>query len=268
MVRRPGAVAGLALLALLLLLAGPAPLLLPDPDLPDYADKLAPPGGGHLLGTDQAGRDVAARIAAGARVSLGAAGAVWAVSVLVGTAVGLAAALGGRWARAVCGRLTDVALALPHTLVALAVAGALGPGLGNLVLALSVTAWADTARLAAAYARGAFGRPDVTAALLAGVGRVRAVLGHVVPGAGVRVLAVATLGLGQVLLGLAGLSFLGLGAQPPTAEWGQMLAESRHDLMTAPWVAAAPATAVFVTVCAAALLGDALRARVDGGRSR
>lgn len=254
---------GLVLAALLLLLAGPAPWLLPDPDLPDYTNELAPPGGGHLLGTDQAGRDVLARLAAGARVSLGVAAVVWGTAVVVGMTVGLVGALGGRWPRALLGRVTDVALALPHPLVALAVAGALGPGLVNLVIAGSVTAWAGTARLAETYARGALDRPDVVAARLGGVGPVRAVLGHVVPGAGVRVLAVATLDLGQVLLSLAGLSFLGLGAQPPTAEWGRMLADSRHDIMTAPWVAAAPAVAVFVTVCAAALLGDALQARVD-----
>jgi ABC-type dipeptide/oligopeptide/nickel transport system permease subunit len=129
---------------------------------------------------------------------------------------------------------------------------------------MSATAWAPTARLATAYVRGGHLRPDVIAARMAGARTWLALARHVLPGACARVVVVATLGLSQVILSLAGLSFLGLGVSPPTAEWGQMVSHGRSDLLTAPWVVLAPAAAIMVAVAAAALLGDALRSGVDG----
>lgn len=259
------AVVGLVLLAALTVLAVFVPAVTPDPNAPEYAAELAAPSLAHPLGTDHAGRDLLARLAAGARTSLGAAAVVWLVAVTVGLVAGALCALGGKVVSAVVARAVDLALALPQTLVALALVGALGPGLVNLVLAMSATAWAGPARLAHAYVRGARDRPDVVAAAMAGVGPVRVVLAHVLPGAGVRVVVVATLGLGNVVISLAGLSFLGLGVQPPTAEWGGMLAEGRSALLAAPWLVLAPSVALFVTVTCVSLLADALRARVDDG---
>lgn len=254
---------GAALLSVLAVLAIAGPWLTPDPDVTDFAGKLAPPSLRHPLGTDAAGRDVAARLATGARVTLGSAAAVWSAAVAAGIALGVISAFGGSFAGAVVSRAVDLALAIPQVLVALALAGALGPGLANLVLAMSATAWAPTARLACAHVRGSDTRPDVLAARTAGVSRWAALARHVLPGATVRVIVVATLGLGQVILTLSALSFLGLGVSPPTAEWGQMIAESRNDLLTAPWALGAPATAIMLAVSATALLGDELRAHVD-----
>lgn len=264
--RRPAALwTGGALLTALVVLGLAGRWLLPDPDLPDYAAKLLGPGQGHLLGTDQAGRDLLARVAAGTWTTFGAALLVSLVSMLVGTVVGAASALeGSRWGDAVAAlasRAADVALALPHLVVALAVVGALGPGFWNLVLAMSATGWAPVARLTGAYVAGAADRPDVLAARMAGVPGWRAFRDHVLPGALTRVLVVAALGLGQVVLGMAGLSFLGLGAQPPTAEWGQMLAESRHDLLGAPWLLAGPGVALLAAVAGVSLLADGVRSR-------
>ncbi|MEV0645853.1 ABC transporter permease [Phytomonospora sp. NPDC050363] len=257
---------GAWLLVALAVLAVAAPLALPDPDRVDYTAELTAPGAAHPLGTDQLGRDLAARLAAGARTTLGSVGAVWLVSVAVGLFAGTLGALAGRLGEQVVARVVDLALALPQTVVALAIAGALGPGLWQLVLAMSATAWAPTARLAHTYVHAARERPDVIAARMAGIGPVRAMCAHVLPGAAARVVVVATLGVGQLILSLAALSFLGLGAAPPTAEWGRMLADSRHDVIAAPWLIIVPTTAIFLAVTAVSLVADGARERVDPGR--
>lgn len=256
---RPAARVGLALGLVLVLAAAVGPLFLPDPDVPDYTDQLAPPGAGHWLGTDTAGRDLLARTLAGARTSLGAAALVTALAAVIGLVVGtLAGALGGV-VDTVLTRLTDILLGLPSLVLTLAVVGVLGPGYGNLVLAMAVTSWAGIARLARAVARGALSRPDVLAARMAGVGPVRAVLRHVLPGVAVQVAVAATLGLGEAVLTLGGLSFLGLGAQPPTAEWGTMLAAGRDTFAYAPWQLVGPGLGLVLAVAAATLVSDALR---------
>jgi len=249
---------GAVLLAGLAALAIAVPWLGPDPDATDYANRLAAPGTSHLLGTDQAGRDVLARAAAGVRTSLGAALLVTVVSAAVGLVVGVTAALTGGVVDAVLSRVVDVVLAVPQLVLALAVVGVLGPGLANLVLAMALAGWAPLARYSRTYAAGLLHRPYVVAAELAGVPRPLAAVRHVVPATTSGVAAVATLGLGEVVLGLAGLSFLGLGAAPPTAEWGQMAAESTTVAGTAPWLVVVPGTLIVLTVACASLLGDAL----------
>lgn len=256
---RPAAQVGSAFGLALVLAAVLGPFFLPDPDMPDYADQLAPPSAAHWLGTDQSGRDLLARTLAGARTSLGAAALVMALAAVIGLVVGtLAGAIGGV-VDTVLTRLTDVLLGLPSLVLTLAVVGVLGPGYANLVLAMAVTSWAGIARLARAVARGARSRPDVLAARMAGVGPVRAVLRHVVPGVAVQVAVAATLGLGEAVLALGGLSFLGLGAQPPTAEWGTMLAAGRDTFAYAPWQLIGPGLGLVLAVAAATLVGDALR---------
>lgn len=266
LLRRPAARVGLALAAALALAALLGPPLAADPDLPDYADQLAAPSAAHPLGTDQSGRDLLARSLAGAQTSLGAALLVMSIAAAVGLVVGtVAGSVGGR-VDAVLTRLTDVLLGLPSLVLTLAVVGVLGPGFWNLVLAMSATSWAGLARLARSVARGSDRRPDVVAARMAGVGRVRVALGHVLPAAASQVTVAATLGLGETVLALGGLSFLGLGAQPPTAEWGNMLATGRATFAFAPWQLIGPGVGLVLTVTAAALISDALRDVTDPGR--
>lgn len=263
---RPAARVGLGLAGVLALVALLGPVLAADPDLPDYLDQLSAPSAAHWLGTDEAGRDLLARSIAGARTSLGAALLVMAIAAVIGLLVGtLAGALGGVL-DTVLTRLTDVLLGLPSLVLTLALVGMLGPGFWNLVLAMSLTSWAGLARLARSVARGSSLRPDVLAARMAGIGPVRAVLGHVLPGAAAQVSVAATLGLGETVLALGGLSFLGLGAQPPTAEWGTMLATGRTTFAYAPWQLIGPGVGLVLSVSAAVLISDALRDVTDPGR--
>lgn len=265
LVARTDARVGLGLTALLVLLALLGPVLTADPNAPEYTNQLQPPGGDHLLGTDGAGRDLLARSVAGVRTSLGAALLISAITAAVGLLVGVVAGVAGGLVDVVLSRLVDVLLGLPGLVLTLAVVGLLGPSFVNLVLAMSLTGWAGTARIARAFSRAAATRPDVLAARMAGAGQVRAAVGHVLPGAATQVLVVTTLGVGEVVLALAGLSFLGLGAQPPTAEWGTMLAASRSTLSYAPWQVIGPATGLVLTVLAATLLSEALRDVTDPG---
>ena len=258
MSRRAELWTGAAVLVLLAVAALAVPLLGPDPDATDYANRLAAPSPSHPLGTDQAGRDVLARAAAGVPTSLGAAVVVTAVSAAVGLLVGVTAAVAGGGVDTVLSRVVDVVLAVPQLVLALAVVGVLGPGLTNLVVAMALAGWAPLARYARTFAAGLLHRPYVVAAELAGVARPVAALRHVVPATAGGVAAVATLGLGEVVLGLAGLSFLGLGVAPPTAEWGQMVAESTTVAGQAPWLVVVPGALIVLSVAGASLLGDAL----------
>ena len=241
----------------LVALVGPA--VVGHPDLTNYRDQLAAPSSAHWLGTDGTGRDSLARTVAGARVSFEAALIVFAVHVMVGMALGVAAGLVGGWLDTVISRITDVLLGLPALVLSLAIVGALGPGFGNLVLAMSVTGWAGLAKLARSLSLHARHRLDVIAARMAGIGPGRIALTHVLPGVFAQVLIAATLGLGETILGLAGLSFLGLGVQPPAAEWGSMLNESRLFLTVAPWLLLGPGVGLILTVTSVTLLSDALR---------
>ncbi|MFC5993230.1 ABC transporter permease [Pseudonocardia hispaniensis] len=268
LLRRPAARVGLALAAVLAFAAVAGPLLAADPDLPDYTDQLAAPSAAHWLGTDQAGRDLLARTLAGAQASLGAALLVMALAGVIGLLVGTLAGAVGGLVDTVLTRATDVLLGLPSLVLTLAVVGVLGPGFWNLVLAMSATSWAGLARLARSVAQGSMQRPDVLAARMAGVGPVRRILGHVVPGVANQVVVAATLGLGEAVLALGGLSFLGLGAQPPTAEWGTMLSTGRETFAYAPWQLLGPGLGLVLSVAAATLISDALRDVTDpGGQS-
>lgn len=235
------------------------------PERMNLGAKLAAPSANHPLGTDQFGRDQLARILDGGRRSLGAAvivlGGVLLISLTVGVAAGM---IGGLFEQLVL-RSLDVLLALPALVLALAVVGVLGAGYGNLLLALVASSWAYYARLARSYVRLARGRPDVIAARLAGISWGRVTTGHIVPGVGAQLVIVATLDLGGIIIWLAGLSFLGLGVQPPDAEWGAMLAEARLYFTIAPWLLLAPTAAILLAVVAANLIGNALRDALETG---
>ena len=251
---------GVGIAGFLLLSAFFAPFVLPDqPNAQNPAEKLEAPGFNHLLGTDQYGRDVLARIAVGARRSLGAAVIVLSGTVFFSLIIGIVAGLTGGVGDALVMRLVDVLLALPSLVLALALVGVFGVGFENLLLALVISSLAYYTRLARGYAISANKRQDIIVARLAGVGWTRIVSGHVVPDVFNQLLIVATLDLGGIIVAFAGLSFLGLGVQPPDAEWGAMLSESRLFFTTAPWLLLAPATAIFLSVVAANLIGNALQ---------
>lgn len=257
---RKSARLGLIIAFFLLVLVLFAPFVLPfSPNRQNAESRLSAPTLQHPLGTDQFGRDVLARIADGGRRSLGAALIILTITLAVSLFLGIAIGMLGGVLEAAAMRAADVLLALPSLVLALAVVGVLGVGFGNLVIALIVSSLAYYTRLTASYAKLARERQDIIVARLAGVSWTRIVFGHVSPHVFAQMLIVATLDLGGAIIGIAGLSFLGLGAQPPDAEWGAMLSESRIFFTTAPWLLLAPATMIFLSVVAANLIGNALR---------
>ncbi|MCX6047984.1 MAG: ABC transporter permease subunit [Chloroflexi bacterium] len=255
---------GLIAAFLLLLLAIGGPLVLPyDPDLPDYAAALQPPSRAHLLGTDHAGRDLLARLMDGARRSLGASLLVLSSTFTIGLVVGVVAGMAGGALDTLLMRIVDILMTLPGMVLAMAVIGLLGPGFQNLLVALIIADWAYYARLARSYVLTATQRPDVIAARLAGISWSRIIWGHVLPGVMTQMAIIATLGLGGMITAISGFSFLGLGVQPPLAEWGSMLSDARFYFPIAPWLLLAPAGLIFAAVLAANLIGNALRDLLD-----
>lgn len=263
LMRHPAGRVGLALAVVLVAIAVFGPLLTADPDQTDYSAELEAPSAEHPLGTDQAGRDQLARVVAGARTTLGAAFAVFVLVSVVALLVGTVAGLAGGWIDSLLSRLIDVLLGLPALILALAIVGALGPSLRNMILAMTVSGWAYLARVARAHVLGANDRPDVVAARMAGVPPVRRAFGHVLPGVTAQVMIAATLELSAIILGLASLSFLGLGVQPPTAEWGRMISDSRFAVTEMPSLVLGPGAGIVLTVAAVVLISEALRDVVD-----
>ena len=223
-------------------------------------------GAFHLLGTDRFGRDVWARLVYGARVSLGVGVLAVLLSVVVGVAVGAAAGFWRGWLGTALLGLTDFALALPRVVLLLLLASLWQPSAGLVILVLGLTGWMTIARLVHAEVRALAGRPFVESAVGLGVPGPRILVRHILPNAMTPVIVAAALGLGNAILLEAGLSFLGLGVQPPTPSWGNLIASGRDTLVNAPWVAAAPGVALVLVVVAATLLGDAVRDRLDPGK--
>lgn len=255
----------IALLLALIVLVGPL-LVTQDPNAPDYGAKLAAPSAAHLLGADQAGRDQLARLVDGGTRSLGAALLVLGCVFVIGLFVGMVAGMAGGMIDVVIMRVVDLLMAFPGMVLAIAVVGTLGPGFQNLLLALIIAWWAYYARLTRSLVLTARQRPDVIAARLAGIGWSRIVWGHIAPGVVMQLMVVATLDLGGMIAAISGLSFLGLGVQPPLAEWGAMLSDARFYFTIAPWLLLGPATLIFLSVVAANLIGNALRDSLDPGR--
>jgi oligopeptide/dipeptide ABC transporter ATP-binding protein len=263
LVRRPAGKVGLGLAAVIGLVAVFGPWLATNPNVTDYTHQLASPSQAHWLGTDEAGRDALARSVAGLRTSIGAALTILAITTTAGLGVGAIAGYLGGLADALISRVIDVLLGLPSLILALAIVGALGVGYWNLIAAISFSIWAYIARIARSHVLGSRTRLDVIAARMAGVGEIRNLAVHVLPGAAANVLVASTTNFAEIIASLAGLSFLGLGAQPPSAELGQMLADSRGSLAGAPWLVIGPTLGIVVSVAAATLLSDALRDVVD-----
>jgi peptide/nickel transport system permease protein len=262
--RHPLAVAGFAIVLLLALVAAIAPLAAPfSPTAQDLALRLHPPGARHWLGTDEFGRDILSRLFYGARITLGIVALVAAIAAPVGLVIGCAAGYLGGAVDAALMRLTDVFLALPRLILALAFVAALGAGIENAVLAIAIVAWPPYARIARAETLALRGSEFVAAARLAGASSARIVLRHIMPLCLASVIVRVSLDMAGVILIAAGLGFLGLGAQPPSPEWGAMIAAGRKYMLDQWWVAAMPGIAVAVVCLGFNLLGDGLRDVLD-----
>ncbi|HVC82595.1 MAG TPA: ABC transporter permease [Chloroflexota bacterium] len=234
-----------------------------DPIAPSYDHLLAGPSSTHLFGTDEVGRDVLSRVLAGTGVSLLVAAVVLSFGVIAGTAVGAVAGLFGGVVDEVIMRITDVFLAFPSFILAAAVSASLGPGLGTLMLSLSVVWWPWYARLARAQVLQIRSLDFVEAARALGVRTPRMLWRHILPNAVAPILVQLSLDVGYAILAASGLSFLGLGVQPPTAEWGTMIADAQNHLQDAWWMATFPGAALAISVFAFNLLGDGLRDFLD-----
>ena len=246
------------------------PELLPtDPLTQDLTSRLQPPSLAHPFGTDRLGRDVFARVVHGARFSLGIAIAVTAVRFLLGVGIGLVAGYSGGWIDELMMRFVDLLFAFPGIVLALVIAGIAGPSLTNVLLALAVVGWGTYARVVRSEVLSVRERDYVTAARLSGTPHHRVIREHVLPNVLGPTIVLAALDVGTVVLATAGLSFLGLGAQPPTPEWGAMIASGRHYLQTAWWLVNVPGLAIVLTVLGFTLLGDGLRDALDpDGRTK
>lgn len=259
--RNPISLIGLLILLVLIVAAIFGPALAPhDPYAQELANRLVPPGAAsHLLGTDSLGRDIFSRLIYGARITLSIAVLVVVLVVPVGLAVGTLSGFLGGWVDTVLMRLTDIALAFPKIVLALALAAALGPGVINAVIAISITAWPAYARLARAETLRLVQSDFIHAARLQGASNSRLLLKYIVPLCSSSVIVRATLDMAGIILTVAGLGFLGLGAQPPSPEWGFMVASGRNVLIDAWWVATVPGLAILLVSLAFNLLGDGLR---------
>ncbi|GAB4194120.1 MAG: ABC transporter permease [Roseiflexaceae bacterium] len=263
---RPRLVGGVALLVLcailLLVLAGPL-VWRADPDTTNLAGTFAGPSAAHPLGTDELGRDILSRLLHGGRRSLGGAVVVLAGGLGIGLLAGaLAGMLGGR-TDALLSRLIDGLLALPTLVLAFALVGVLGRSFGNLLLALTLAHWPWYARICRSLVLRERHQDYVLAAQTLGVPVTRIVWRHIGPNILGPILVLISTSLGGAILSLTALSFLGLGVQPPTAEWGAMVSSARPYFQTNPWVIAAPGLAISATVVALTMLGDALRDAAD-----
>ena len=241
-----------------------APLLAPyDPLAQTLGSRLEPPSAEHWLGTDQLGRDIASRLLYGARISLVIGVVVVALAGLFGTFVGLVAGYVGGLADEALMRLTEVFLAFPPLILAMAIAGALGPSLTNAIIAIAAVTWAVYARLARGQVLSLRRREYVEAARSIGASRTRVLARHLLPNAVAPLLVQASFDMGAAIIAAAGLSFIGFGAQPPTPEWGVMISEGRNFISTQPWLSLFPGLTILFAVGAFNVLGDGLRDVLD-----
>jgi peptide/nickel transport system permease protein len=269
------ALTGLAIILFLCLVAVFAPYIAPDPNAAtgvNLGQRLKAPGVNHLLGTDQMGRDILSRIIFGTRITILVAVTTIGGALIIGIPVGLIAGYYEGWIGAVLMRLCDVFLALPQIVLALALASALGANIRNAILALTITYWPWWSRVVYAETLSVKRSVFVEASLALGVGRFRTMVVHVLPNILSPIIVRSTIGMGAAILTAAVLGYLGVGAQPPTPEWGLAVAESREYLPGAWWFATFPGLAIYLVVMAFNMLGDGLRdvldprLRISGGK--
>lgn len=281
-VRRPGArsplarlrrrwplVVGWLVVGLLLLATAAAPLLAPaNPDVQSLAQRLRPPSAAHPFGTDEFGRDVLSRILYGGRVTLLASTLSVVIAALVGCAIGLTAGYFGGWYDALMGRLVDILFAFPVILLGIAIVAVLGPGVPSVIVAIAVASLPNFARVSRAAIVPEKEREYVLAAHVVGAPTSYLILRTLLPNLIGPLLVLVSLGFAYAVLYEASLGFLGLGAQPPTPEWGTMLSTARDFLFQAPWYAFFPGVSIVILVFSLNLIGDGLRDVIDPYRSR
>ncbi|KTQ97995.1 nickel transporter permease NikC [Aureimonas ureilytica] len=260
---RSGRIAlGLVVAVVMVALVGPwiSPY---EPNAVDLPARLQEPGWAHWLGTDHLGRDILSRLIAGARVSLGSVAAALSLILTLGITIGgMAGFLGGRLDQAIM-RVTDVFMTFPTLVLSLFMVGMLGTGLVNVVAAIALSHWPWYARIVRGIVLSLKHREFILASRLAGASRLRVFREHLLPATLSQLVVLATLDIGHIMLHVSGLSFLGLGVAAPTAEWGVMLNDARAFVWTQPLLMLWPGLALFVSVMAFNLLGDAIRDRLD-----
>lgn len=258
---------GLAMLVILMAVF--APHLVPcDPYEQDLGSALLPPSIEHMFGTDRYGRDMLSRVIIGSRSTIFSALLLVAVITVIGTAVGTVCGYRGGRLDSVLMRVSDIFLAFPGMVFAIAAASVLGGGILNAVAALACISWPKYARIARSQVLTIKGMPYIAAAKMSGSGTLKIIGKHIVPNMAGPVVVTAVLDIGTMIMEIAGLSFLGLGAAPPTAEWGSMMSSGRSMLQTSPWVILAPGTAIFLTVMIFNLAGDTVRDLMDPRQRR
>lgn len=257
---------GAAIILGLILVAILAPWLAPYPeDITAFhlTERLQPPSMDHIFGTDRMGSDIFSRILFGARITISIAVIAVGVSVVIGVPIGLIAGYYGGFPGGFLMRTSDVFLAVPQIVLAIAIAQTLGPSVENVILALSLTYWPFWARLVYAETKSLKAQTFVEAALALGASDGRVMVLHILPNAASAIIVRTSIGMGATILTAAALGFLGLGAPPPTPEWGRTISEAREFLPEAWWYAAAPGFAIFFVVMGFNLLGDGLRDILD-----
>ena len=264
LLRSPNGVVGLTIVLGLVFCAMFAEVLAPhNPSKMGTGARFLPPGGDFFLGTDEFGRDMLSRILHGSRITLLVGAVAVGISLTTGMLVGMIAAFWRGWVEAFLMRSTDVLFSFTETLIALSFVAVLGPSLQNAVIAVGVAGIPFYARTCSSAALVETSKPYFEASIAAGAGPARLVFVHLLPNVLPTMIVVATLGVSTAILAAAGLSFLGLGAQPPTSEWGYMLAGSRDYINRAPWLMTIPGLAIAITVLGFNLLGDGLRTSLD-----
>lgn len=265
--RDPLAQFGLVVISLLIVIAIFAPVLAPYPDHGEgrtqVATRMQPPSGEFLFGTDRLGRDVLSRVMYGARPALVASLVVVLLAVAIGAPLGALAGLLGGWVDELVMRVSDLFLAFPSLLLAMTIVALMGPSLMNAVIALAVSWWPWYARLVRGVAQSLREQAFVEAARAMGAGTPAITFRHILPNAISPILVQASLDVGTVILATTGLAFLGLGSQPPAADWGLMIEDGRAQLRNGWWASTFPGLAIFLTVLAFNLVGDALRDLFD-----
>ena len=234
-----------------------------DPYLQDLMNTKAKPSMEHIFGTDRYGRDMLSRVIVGSRTSIFSTLLLVAIITVLGTVIGVFCGWHGKWIDTVLMRISDMFLAFPGLVFALAVAGVLGGGLQNAIIALAAISWPKYARIARSQTLAQKETPYLRAAKLSGSSDLKLIFKHILPNIIGPILVTSMLDIGTMMMELAGLSFLGLGAKPPTAEWGSMMSDTRSLLTTVPWVTLAPGLAIFLSVMIFNLLGDTIRDYAD-----
>ena len=262
--RNPMGLVGLSIVLLLLFCAAFAPwIATADPTVQDLSLRLQPSSAEHWLGTDRMGRDTFSALVYGSRVTLYIVVLVLVIAAPIGLVVGSTAGFLGGWTDKVLMRITDIFFSFPRLVLALAFVASLGPGLNNAIIAIALTAWPAYARVARAETLAVRKSDFIAAVRTQGASNWRIIFRHVMPLSLPSVIVRATLDMAGVILTAAGLGFLGLGAQPPTPEWGAMISVGRENILDQWWVAAVPGMAIFIVSLGFYLLGDGLRDVLD-----